>query len=338
MKVNAALATAAIVSVFALLAGCTTTVDVEKNANTAETGKNIPSDDESLTDEEYLVSEEMKESDVSPAAVFIENPSVIMITEPESAEPVKIGDEALKQNMADKLVLPEYRQGHLRAWRYEKGKIYQIHTQTYHSTVIQLEPGEKLAETPYLSETDVWQYATGILPGEPQTQYLIIKPDYSGLTSTLTLITTRRLYLIELKSFKDHYMPFVQWVYPDIRQNILPAAVQSAQNETAPAKEAEIFSGVNAEYLSFNYKIRRSIFRKPTWCPELVYDDGKRTYIVLDKTVLHQQMPTVFSGKKEIINKEFHKNVIIINELIEKVTVRLGKEKVEIIKKRGTSE
>ena len=46
-------------------------------------------------------------------------------------------------------------------------------------------------------------------------------------------------------------------------------------------------------------------------------------------------IPTVFKGKREIVNKEVRKNIIVINELIEKVTLREGKEKVTITKKKS---
>ena len=66
----------------------------------------------------------------------------------------------------------------------------------------------------------------------------------------------------------------------------------------------------------------------------LYYDDGKFTYIVLDRTVLQTAMPTVFIGSRKIVNTQVHKNIIVINQLIEKATLRLGKQKVTIQKKR----
>ena len=92
---------------------------------------------------------------------------------------------------------------------------------------------------------------------------------------------------------------------------------------------------MNAENLSFDYKIRHSINNKPAWLPVLVYDDGQKTYIVLDKKSLNMTVPTVFKKNREIVNKEFRKNIIVINELIEKVTLRSGKQKVTIIKKKS---
>ena len=315
------------------LTGCMT-VDVEKNRiNSFEQARDEKLVEEGdLSDDEYIVHEKMKENDVQSAVVFLESPETIY-GNPAEEEKLLEGGEALKQHLKDITELPKYspEQNRLKAWYYRKGHVYQLHCQTFHTTVIQLEPGEILKESPYLSETDVWRlsFGQGIADGL-ETTFLMLKPDYAGLTSTLTLVTDRRLYMIELKSYKDHYMPFVSWVYPNYEDT--RTAFTKWENDKNLVEE---FSGMNAENLSFDYKIRHSINNKPAWLPVLVYDDGQKTYIVLDKKSLNMTIPTVFKKNREIVNKEVRKNIIVINELIEKVTLRSGKQKVTIIKKKS---
>ena len=79
--------------------------------------------------------------------------------------------------------------------------------------------------------------------------------------------------------------------------------------------------------------MRYSLFRKPYWLPVRVYDDGAKTYIVMNETVLHMTSPVLFNHKNERINYSVDRTLIIIPELIEKVTMRVGKEKVTIKKK-----
>ena len=67
--------------------------------------------------------------------------------------------------------------------------------------------------------------------------------------------------------------------------------------------------------------------------PKRVYDDGRRTYIELNELVLHSESPVLFNKRNERINYRVQKNLIIIDELIEKVTLRRAKEKVVIMKK-----
>ena len=320
-----------------LFTACTTTIDVEKEKNNemldAQDDELI--EDGDMTDEEYMTYEEMKESDVHSAVVFIEPPEVRYVDDgaKTSSKTLKSGD-AVKQHVQDKTIIPEYSEGHLKAWYYKAENVYQLQTQTYHSTIIQLEPGEEMMETPYISEPDVWRLSRGIgtKDGKP-TQFVIIKPDYSGLTSTLIIITDRRVYQLELRSYKDRYMPYAKWIY-DNRTEDLPSWNIWASKKTEVAE----FSGQQVEYLSFDYKIKRPMFKKPVWTPVLAYDDGAKTYIVLDKKTLHMEIPAVFEGKKEIINKEVRKNVIVLPKLIEKVTLRLGKKKVTIVKKVSKQE
>lgn len=314
------------------LTGCMT-VDVEKNrTNSFEAAKDKQlEEDGELSDDEYLTYQKMKENDVESAVVFLEAPETIYGKPAD--EKVLEGGEALIQHLKDVTELPKYspEQNRLKAWYFRKGHVYQLHCQTFHTTVIQLEPGEILKESPYLSETDVWRlsYGQGIVNGL-DTTFLMLKPDYSGLTSTLTLLTDRRIYMIELKSYKDHYMPFASWVYPNYEDT--RSAFTKWENDK---KLVEEFSGMNAENLSFDYKIRHSISSKPAWLPVLVYDDGQKTYIVLDKKSLNMTIPTIFKKNREIVNKEVRKNIIVINELIEKVTLRSGKQKVTVIKKKS---
>lgn len=314
-----------------IFTSCTTTIDVEKEKQ----NEIVSAQDEDLleagdmTDDEYMTYEEMKESDVRPAVVVIQPPEVRFLEE-EGVKKNLTGGDAVKQHVQDKTIIPEYQDGHLRAWYYKPENVYQLQCQTYHSTIIQLEPGEEMMEVPYCSEPDVWRISRGIGTKDGlTTQFIIIKPDFINQVSTLIIITNRRVYQLELRSYKDRYMPYAKWIYQNRIEN-LPS--WTAWESKKPGEIAE-FSGQKAENLSFDYKIKRPLFKRPVWTPTLAYDDGEKTYIVLDKKSLHMEIPAVFKGKKEITNKEVRKNVIVLNELIEKVTLRLGKQKVTIEKK-----
>ena len=94
--------------------------------------------------------------------------------------------------------------------------------------------------------------------------------------------------------------------------------------------------------VSFNYKIYIPFLsRKVDWVPEMVYDDGSHTYIILPEVNLQKEFPAVWENGVELTNYEVHPeihNMIVINKLIEKVTLRIGKKKVVIKKKRGKNE
>lgn len=288
-----------------------------------------------LVDEEKKDEEEEAQAEFERKLSEAEPPALKYSLPPETDAKKLSGTDAIKQNMADKTVKAEYQEGRLKGWLYREGFIYEVHCQTYHSTMIQFEPGEEMAEVPYISEPDVWRLARGVgnKNGVP-TQYLIIKPDFSGLSSSLIVITNKRVYQMELKSYKDHYMPTVSWVYEQQLEDLKSWIKEKKEDEFV--KSVLDFSADDMKFMSFNYKINYQWFhKKPEWKPIRVFDNGKFTYIVLDETSLHTEVPAVFINGKEITNKEYHRNIIVINQLINKVTLRLGKSKVVIKKKKG---
>lgn len=281
----------------------------------------------SIQTEDVVVEEQVAEVDFSKAVIFLDSPEVREVEDKEST--TITGQEALIANLKDITVLPEYFDGRLKGWIYKEGSVYQVITQTYHSTLILFEPGEVILETPYVSEPDVWRFSRGIglKNGVPQ-HHLVVKPDYSNLNSTLVVVTDRRVYQMELVSTKTTYMPTVQWLYP---QTI-------ADGETwKQYQEEKLFTeegNVRRDQVSFDYKMRHSVFKIPTWLPTQVYDDGQRTYIILNDKSLLTEYPAVFNEKNEIINYRVKDNIIIIDNLIEKVTLNLDGKKVTIEKKK----
>ena len=67
--------------------------------------------------------------------------------------------------------------------------------------------------------------------------------------------------------------------------------------------------------------------------PNRIYDDGQCTYIQVEPVVLQKKLPVLFNEKNEIVNYSVHKNTFVIPRLINKITLRLGKEKVVVEKK-----
>ncbi len=320
-----------ILFVCALVFASCKTVDFQE-VNTADAIP-VPAEDEQA-EKQFLAELLMQETDMAGAVVHLAPPEIRYSTNPieptDTAEKTLIGSDALKQHVTDTTVLPEYENGRLKGWVYKQDAIYEVHCQTYHSTMIQFEPGEQMLETPYISEPDVWRISrgVGVTNGAP-TEHLIIKPDFIKLISTLIVITNRRIYHLELKSYNDHYMPIVRWIYPGPVMDA-PSWTQR-QNQRQLVNE---FSGVNPEFLSFDYRMTHSVFNKPLWLPVQVYDDGYKTYIVLDEQSIHQELPLLFNEKNRLINYRTQKHILIADQLIEKATLRLGGQRVVIEKKK----
>jgi type IV secretion system protein VirB9 len=318
-----------------LLAACRTThFDAIDQAGPEEPEPGI----ESIGEEEraeaakikqYAVEEELKELDIEPTVIYVDRP--VYSPTRESAPPPSTGAQAVKESLSAALQIPMRYVNGVMYYAYDDSFEYEIHTQPYRTTDLMLEPGEQVLEMPYLSEEKVWEIGAGVSRQNGQdVQHFFLKPAYRDQTTSMIIITDRRVYHLLLKSFSDRYMVMVRWEYPPtmpfhVKSDAMDARrVNSAINDTI---------GVSPEFLSFDYKMRYSIFKKPLWLPQRVYDDGAKTYIQMDERMLHAVSPVMFNRRNERINYRVLKNLIIIDELIEKVTLRRGRQKVVITKK-----
>lgn len=319
--------------------GCKT-VDLEENSipniESDETIKSIEEDEEKNEKElhEYLVQEEMKVQDVEQTVVYIEKPVYIPYEETQKVEKKVQGIEATKASLEKATVKPEHYKDGTFYYTYNENWVYEIYAQPYHLTDIILEEGEIVIGDPFLSEDEtVWELTASVAynpdNGE-QIQHLFIKPAYSNQDSTMIVITNKRVYHLRLKSFNSTHMAMVKFNYPNKRNVWAKAQTENVKGVTV---ENEYITVTNPEYLSFDYKMKYG-FNKPEFLPQRVYDDGYKTYIVIDDIVLHKELPLIFNEKNEIVNYQVQKNVFIIPRLINKITLRLGKQKVIVEKKK----
>jgi type IV secretion system protein VirB9 len=276
----------------------------------------------------YAVEEELKEVDIEAAVIYIDRP----VYSPERPEiPRPQGGEAVREAKSSALQIPmDYHNG-IMYYPWDESFEYEIHTQTYRTTDIMLEPGEQILELPFLSESQVWEVGAGASRENGQdAQHIFVKPSLINLTTSMIIITDRRVYHLLLKSFRDQYMVMVRWRYPPQ----MPFKLMNGGGGTGDInRSARDIAAVDPAMLSFDYKMTYSIFKKPLWLPRRVYDDGAKTYIQLDERMLHDESPVLFNNRDERINYRVSRNLIILDELIEKVTLRKDKEKVTITKK-----
>lgn len=326
-----------------LLIGCQTTKDLEKINKYQEASNTASLSEEELQNEEeygeYLVQDELKVQDVEDTVVYVDRP----VYRPESQENADtdynnalVGYDAAVASQKRATVKPKrYKDGTF-YYQYSEDLVYEVYAQPYHLTDIVLEPGEVVQADPLFSEDDaVWELtagrATDYRTGEP-IQHLFIKPAYSKLDSSLIIITDRRVYHLRCISYSDTHMAIVKFQYP--RKNNT-WVTKDGGTATGRYVENDYVRISNPELLSFDYKIKYSIFKKPEFLPTRVYDDGQATYIQVDDIVLQKKLPVLFDDKNEIINYMVKKNVFVIPRLIDKVTLRLGRKKVTVIKKKS---
>lgn len=307
--------------VFSLLS-CRT-VNMDNNMGSTGVGRVRDRNREQQQDEETVTP---------PAVLIIERP--IFVPEQEAPPQRPQGEAAVTASNRAGIIRPEDFSHAAIIFDFHPDLVYEVFTMPLRITDISLQPGERVVETPFVSDSERWILGAGVSyqNGIP-VQHVYVKPAVHGISATLIINTDRRVYRIILRSFRDIHMPLVRWRYaPGLPASfVMPPQHQVSENEdTGGTGMAE----VDPRFLSFNYRITRGFFSRPSWMPTRVFDDGARTYIVFPQHVLQREMPAIFENRRDIINYRVLDNVVIIDRLIENLTVRIGRQQIIISKRR----
>jgi type IV secretion system protein VirB9 len=287
------------------------------------------------TEEELAVEELTANIDLERTVIYVETP--VYIPERDGVAVRERGMESVRRSNAEGITKPEEYSRAARIYDYDGDRVYEVYTQILRTTDIYLEPGEMVLDPPFVSDSERWIIGAGVNVAEGRTiQHVYIKPKEADLEATLIINTDRRVYHLTLRSYRSVYMPMVKWRYPVNGGIPRKYAGPLARETDGVAAEAEGAIGyVDPRYLSFDYRLRYALLRRPSWMPELIYDDGKKTYLVFNKQVLQRELPGIFENRNDVINYRVAENLVIIDKLIEEITVRYRKERIRITKKRG---
>lgn len=269
--------------------------------------------------------------EVEPIKIAVEK---LLVIPQDAAEIKKSGAEAIYAAMNEAMVTPQNYVGGTMQFDYDSNRQYPIVTRLLTLTLIKLEPGETTTGRPFLSDTINWEITGDIWPQkEGETQLVMIKPKVKGLLTTMIIVTNRRIYNFVLSSTGEYYMPMIQFRYPND-----PVFITSTTRTNVAKNNVTMNESAGSEYISYNYIVRKPLFFAPRWVPERVYDDGEKTYIILPRVVLQDEYPAVFDGKRDLVQYRVIDNMIVIDKLVEKCTLRLGMKTVTIVKKRGAAD
>ena len=330
---------AAVLTAGVMLTSCTTTRNMERpNDFVTESKGNSIEEEEQLNEADennFLTQQELKVQDVEETVVFVDRPVYVPNEEENSATDKKmlVGIEAVTDSQKRATQKPEHYKSGTFFYQFNENFVYEVYAQPYHLTDIALESGEVVIGTPLLSEDEsVWELTAGVAKNPANgedIQHLFIKPAYSKQDSSLVIITDRRVYHFRLRSFADTHMAMVRFTYP-LERNVWAKKLEGQKGREIVNDFLRVS---NPELLSFDYKIKYSRFKKPEFLPTRIYDDGQCTYIQVEDVVLQKELPVLFNEKNEIANYSVHGNIFVIPRLINKATLRLGKQKVIIEKK-----
>jgi len=292
-------------------------VDVDQNLRNAGTGRI-----ENLEDLPLSVW-------VEPEVVTVERP--VYVPEKEASRPPLTGVPAVQTANSKGIIKPSDYSHAAMVYDFDADWVYEIYTQPLRASDIILEPGEQVLEPPFISDSVRWMLGAGVSydQGNP-VQHIYVKPAEASIEASLIINTNRRVYHLILRSYQSVFMPIVRWRYPaaSMPNNYIPSS-QSKENMA----ESNARPSADPRFLSFNYRITYGLFKKPRWVPELVFDDGSKTYITFPESVLNRQLPAVFENRKNVVNYRVIDNLIVIDKLIEHITVKIERTEISIKKR-----
>ena len=176
-------------------------------------------------------------------------------------------------------------------------RIPRIRCMPYRACTLLLAPDETVLHVA-LGDSERWQLEDFSGSGAPA---LVLKPDSFNLSTNLVVHTDRRLYVVELLSPKPPkadprdsdaaYDALVEFSYPHTWSRTLatpPAA-------KAPPAAASAAPGSGPDDLHFAYDFKRPVWpsHRLGWTPDIVYDDGHRTFVHLPPKARHRDLPAV---------------------------------------------
>jgi type IV secretion system protein VirB9 len=119
-----------------------------------------------------------------------------------------------------------------------------------------------------------------------------------ALRTNLDVATDRRMYIIQLVSRTNEWMPSVGFAYPEDTQ----ASWQAYHDAQELQQQATVLpTGENLATLDFNYRIDGKAVE---WKPLRVYTTGHKTYVQFSAAVAHGDLPTLVAlgtGKVEAL-------------------------------------
>ncbi|MGL4969581.1 MAG: TrbG/VirB9 family P-type conjugative transfer protein, partial [Fusobacteriaceae bacterium] len=171
-------------------------------------------------------------------------------------------------------------------------------------------------------DTARWSKASAVTgSSEGQRTVIYIKPFSLGLKTNLVINTNKRTYNINLYSAKEWYNPVVKWLYPqdDIIKNIAKSSTEEEMTLTDPR--------------NLNYKYSVSTKKYP-FVPSVIFDDGKKTFLVMNNNL--QELPSFYikDGKKLLlVNYRVKGNYLIVDRTFKEGALRIGEKEI-IIRRR----
>ena len=221
-------------------------------------------------------------------------------------------------------------------------------------TDVALEPGEAITS---VSTGDNLRWSVeAVVSGEGPAQqpHLIVKPFDRGLMTSVVVTTTRRSYHLTLRSTDEQYMHAVSFTYPQST----PAPEQKPKVDVALTDEVDPPERKTSGELP-RWQVRRDppgrqqvtqdpdsyrISGNPRWRPVNVYNDGRKTFVVMTEEMTKTEAPAMlvlrrnnqlFGYDKVLANYRLQRKTYIVDGVFDRAILVSGRDKVTIARVPG---
>ena len=232
------------------------------------------------------------------------------------------------------------------SFEFDPDQSYLILTRPKSVTLIQMAPNESVV-TAVAGDTVNFSVVVSL-----SRNYVMVRPKYEGLVTSLTLVTSERSYPLTLRSTKESvgkWYQRVRWMYPlETEQEEFaqkdPLALKSrevgkpvsnneekAQLGLIPKDAIQTLPTtlINIEHLNTSYSMEgEAPFR-----PLVVFDDGQRTYLKMPLGM--QTLPALFAQEKgvsQLVNYTLSQQHIVVQGLHAGFVLKLADTEVKVAK------
>ena len=235
--------------------------------------------------------------------------------------------EALKQHQQDgKWQI--FKTPHDELYPYDEGQEPVVDCAPLRTTDIQLEPGETITDVAS-GDSERW-LVTPASSGDPRnpTPHLAIKPTAGGISTNLTIYTTKHIYHLMLRSRAGHEMQQVAFYYPDELEQAMQNADHAAANARAPESEPDgvvaSLASLDPGVVNFSYAVSGP---KVPWKPIRAFDDGTHVFIQMPATTKSSEAPALMVAAgdgSEMVNYRVRGDYYVVDKLFDQAVLVSG--------------
>lgn len=217
--------------------------------------------------------------------------------------------------------------GGVQVFVYDPGRVYEVWTAPLRVTTLTLSPGEAVISKA-AGDTVRWQIGeTQSGEGSNQRAHVMIKPLQRGLETNLVLATSRRVYLVQLRSGPpESFNAAVTWDLGAVLDAAAPAAPSLPPTSGLVTPQGP---------LDANFRIAPK-GRRPAWTPSAVMTDGVRTFLTFPPGVISGEAPALFAispgGDAQLVNYRQQGGLWVVDRVLQAAELRVGDRKAQVVR------